>query len=170
MDLKTRIKEGFLILDGGMGTLLQSAGLQSGEYPERWNLSHPEVIRKIHADYLAAGSDVVSANTFGANCLKFGEDELEEIIKAAIENARAAVGERGGKYVALDIGPTGKLLRPLGDFDFEDAVEVFAKTVRLGAKYGADLIILETFSDSYETKAAVLAAKEKWDFDVMFFL
>ena len=167
MDLRTRIKEGFLILDGGMGTLLQSAGLQSGEYPERWNVRCPEVIRKIHENYLTAGSDVISANTFGANCLKFTEDELEEVIKSAIENARAAIDGRGGKYIALDIGPTGKLLRPLGDFDFEEAIEVFAKTVRLGAKYGADLIILETFSDSYETKAAVLAAKENCDLPII---
>ena len=155
------------MLDGGMGTLLQSADLKSGEYPERWNVTHPDVIKKIHADYLAAGSDVVSANTFGANCLKFSEDELDLIIKSAIENARTAIGERGGKYVALDVGPTGRLLRPLGDFDFEEAVEVFAKTVRLGAKYGADLIILETFNDSYETKAAVLAAKESCDLPVI---
>ena len=166
MDIKQYIKEKFLLLDGGMGTLLQSAGLTPGEYPEKWNITRPEIIKKIHGDYLAAGSRVISANTFGANCLKFDCDELEQIIKAAMENARAAIAECGDKedrFVALDIGPTGKLLRPLGDFDFEDAVEVFAKTVRLGAKYGADLIILETFSDSYETKAAVLAVKENCD-------
>lgn len=167
MDLRTRIKEDFLILDGGMGTLLQGAGLQSGEYPERWNVTHPEVIRQIHEDYLAAGSDVISANTFGANSLKFSEDELDSLVRAAIENARTAIGDLEDKYVALDIGPTGRLLRPLGDFDFEEAVEVFAKTVRLGAKYGADLIILETFSDSYETKAAVIAAKENCDLPII---
>ncbi len=167
MNFDTQIKEKFLILDGGMGTLLQNAGLRSGEYPERWNITHSEVIKKIHEDYLAAGSNVISANTFGANCLNFSEDELELIIKAAIDNARAAIGDTDGRYVALDIGPTGRLLRPLGDFDFEDAVEVFAKTVRLGAKYGADLIIFETFSDSYETKAAVLAAKENCDLPVI---
>ena len=139
MDLRTRIAKDFLILDGGMGTLLQGAGLQSGEYPERWNVTHPEVIRQIHEDYLAAGSDVISANTFGANSLKFSEDELDSLVRAAIENARTAIGDLEDKYVALDIGPTGRLLRPLGDFDFEDSVEVFAKTVRLGAKYGADL-------------------------------
>ena len=167
MDLRTRIAKDFLILDGGMGTLLQGAGLQSGEYPERWNVTHPEVIRQIHEDYLAAGSDVISANTFGANSLKFSEDELDALVRAAIENARTAIGDLEDKYVALDIGPTGRLLRPLGDFDFEEAVEVFAKTVRLGAKYGADLIILETFSDSYETKAAVLAAKENCDLPII---
>ena len=167
MDLRTRIAKDFLILDGGMGTLLQGAGLQSGEYPERWNVTRPEVIRQIHEDYLAAGSDVISANTFGANSLKFSEDELDSLVRAAIENARTAIGDLEDKYVALDIGPTGRLLRPLGDFDFEEAVEVFAKTVRLGAKYGADLIILETFSDSYETKAAVLAAKENCDLPII---
>ena len=167
MDLKTRIAKDFLILDGGMGTLLHGAGLQSGEYPERWNVTCPEVIRQIHEDYLAAGSDVISANTFGANSLKFSEDELDSLVRAAIENARTAIGDLEDKYVALDIGPTGRLLRPLGDFDFEEAVEVFAKTVRLGAKYGADLIILETFSDSYETKAAVLAAKENCDLPII---
>ena len=167
MDLRTRIAKDFLILDGGMGTLLQGAGLQSGEYPERWNVTRPEVIRQIHEDYLAAGSDVISANTFGANSLKFSEDELDSLVRAAIENARTAIGALEDKYVALDIGPTGRLLRPLGDFDFEDSVEVFAKTVRLGAKYGADLIILETFSDSYETKAAVIAAKENCDLPII---
>ncbi len=170
MNVRTLLKEKFLILDGGMGTLLQSAGLHPGEYPERWNITQPEVIKKIHADYLAAGSNVISANTFGANSLKFGDNKLESIIKAAMENARAAINDcddKEDKFVALDIGPTGRLLRPLGDFDFEEAVEVFAKTVRLGAKYGADLVILETFSDSYETKAAVLAAKENCDLPVV---
>ncbi len=163
MDILKHIKDKFLLLDGGMGTLLQSAGLQPGEYPERWNISRPEIIREIHAGYIAAGSDIISANTFGANSLKFGASELDSIIKAAFENARAAIAQckdPSAKYVALDIGPTGRLLRPYGDFDFEEAVSVFGETVRLGVKYGADLIILETFSDSYETKAAVIAAKE----------
>ena len=111
--------------------------------------------------------EFITANTFGANSLKFSEDELDALVRAAIENARTAIGDLEDKYVALDIGPTGRLLRPLGDFDFEEAVEVFAKTVRLGAKYGADLIILETFSDSYETKAAVLAAKENCDLPII---
>ena len=166
MNISKILKDKFLLLDGGMGTLLQAAGLCPGEYPEKWNIEHPEIIKKIHSDYLAAGSNVISTNTFGANSLKFSDCELEAIIKAAIENARSAIdtcADKTEKFVALDIGPTGRLLRPLGDFDFEEAVEVFAKTVRLGARYGADLIILETFSDSYETKAAVLAAKENCD-------
>ncbi len=163
MDIREYIKKNRLILDGGMGTLLQEKGLLAGELPERWNTTHPEVIRQIHRDYFEAGSNVVNANTFGANSLKFSDEELEVIIKAAIENARSAAASsnaRQEKWVALDIGPTGKMLAPYGDLDFEDAVSIFAKTVKLGVKYGADLIYIETMSDSYETKAALLAAKE----------
>ena len=161
MNVLDYLKENLLILDGGMGTLLQSAGLPSGTLPERWNVTHPEVIRKIHSDYYAAGSNVVSTNTFGANLLKFSPDELDEIISAAVENAKAARnGFDGERFIALDIGPTGKLLKPYGDLDFEDAVSIFAATVKLGVKYGVDLIFIETMNDSYETKAALLAAKE----------
>ena len=159
-----------VILDGGMGTLLQAKGLRPGEFPERWNLTHPDVITAIHKAYFDAGSHVVAANTFGANALKFSDAELESIVSAALANAKAArtqsVSDKD-KFIALDIGPTGKLLRPLGDLDFEDAVAVFAKTVRLGVKYGADLILIETMNDSYETKAALLAAKENSDLPVL---
>ena len=157
------IKENLLFLDGGTGTLLQKSGLPTGELPEKWNLSHPEIIRQIHKSYFDAGSNVVCTNTFGANRLKFSADELREIIRSAISNARLAAEESKSeqpKWVALDIGPTGKMLSPLGDLGFEDAVEIFAETVRLGAESGADLIFIETMSDSYETKAALLAAKE----------
>lgn len=163
MNFKEFLRDNIVILDGGMGTLLQAKGLQNGEKPEEWNITHPEVITQIHKEYYDAGSNVVSVNTFGANILKFGEEKLEEIISAAVYNAKnARVLSNSGKekYVALDIGPTGKLLKPYGDLDFEDAVEVFAKTVRLGVKYGVDLIVIETMNDSYETKAALLAAKE----------
>ena len=163
MNVLSYLKDNILFLDGGMGTLLQSEGLEPGEYPERWNLSHPEVIQKIHCAYFEAGSNVVCTNTFGANTLKFSEAELEKIIQAAVENAKAARESAEGcqrRFIALDIGPTGKLLKPYGDFDFEDAVSVFAKTVEIGAKCGADLILIETMNDSYETKAALLAAKE----------
>ena len=157
------LKNNILILDGGMGTLLQSNGLSAGELPETWNISHPEVIKKIHRDYYDAGSNVVSTNTFGANVLKFSAEELDNIVRAAIENAKIArdstVSDKE-KYIALDIGPTGKLLKPYGDLDFEDAVSIFAETVKLGEKYGVDLIFIETMNDSYETKAALLAAKE----------
>lgn len=157
------LKDNLVCLDGGMGTLLQARGLSPGEQPERWNLSHPQAIADIHKAYYDAGSNVVCTNTFGANCLKFSDDELEDIIKAAVANAAMAreqsVSDKK-KFIALDIGPTGKLLKPLGDLDFEDAVAVFAKTVRIGARHGVDLIIIETMNDCYETKAAVLAAKE----------
>ena len=108
-----------------MGTLLQARGLQAGEHPERWNLSHPDVIVDIQRAYFDAGSNIVCTNTFGANCLKFAKDELEEIVRAAIENAKRAraLSTNGDvKFVALDIGPTGRLLKPLGDLDFEEAV------------------------------------------------
>ncbi len=170
MDFREFLKDNIVCLDGGMGTLLQAKGLTPGEHPERWNISHPEVIKDIHKSYFDMGSNVVCTNTFGANALKFSEDELDEIVKTAVENAKAAREEscsKQEKFIALDIGPSGKLLRPLGDLDFEDAVEVFAKTVRLGVKCGVDLIIIETINDSFETKAALLAAKENSDLPVI---
>ncbi len=168
MKIAEFLKTHHVILDGGMGTLLQEKGLAAGELPERWNLSHPDMITSIHRAYFEAGSHVVNTNTFGANSLKFSPDELEAIVKAAIENAQNARTQSGkhDAWVALDVGPTGKLLAPYGSFDFEEAVEVFAKTVRLGVKYGADLIFIETMNDSYETKAALLAAKENCDLPV----
>ena len=159
MKILDYLKENFIYLDGGMGTLLQARRLESGEMPETWNIEYPEVIIDIHRSYFDAGCNVVLANTFGANCLKYEEGELRDIVFAAIRNAREATAVCGGGYVALDIGPTGKLLKPLGDLDFEDAVEVFAKTVRLGVEAGVDLVFIETMNDSYETKAALLAAK-----------
>ena len=170
MDIRQALKQQKIYLDGGMGTLLQAQGLPTGELPERWNITHPEQITAIHKAYFDAGSNVVNANTFGANRLKFPEEELEQIIKAAMENARKAKEtsvKPGEKWVALDIGPLGRLLKPYGDLDFEDAVSYFADTVKLGVKYGADLIFIETMNDSYETKAAVLAAKENSCLPVM---
>ena len=164
------LKDNIVFLDGGMGTILQKEGLLPGEYPERWNLSHPDIITRIHTDYFDAGSNVVNTNTFGANTLKFSDDELEEIIKAAVFNAKKARDMSTNcseKFIALDIGPSGRLLKPYGDFDFEDAVETFSKTVRLGARYGVDLIYIETMNDSYETKAALLAAKENSNLPVI---
>ena len=170
MNFKSYLQNNLVILDGGMGTLLQKAGLAPGELPESWNLAHPDRITAIHRAYYDAGSNVVNTNTFGANTLKFSTAELDNIIRAAVANARRAAAESVGqqeKFVALDIGPTGKLLKPLGDFDFEDAVAVFAETVKLGVKHGADLIMIETMNDSYETKAALLAAKENSDLPVL---
>ena len=170
MDFRTFLQQNIVYLDGGTGTLLQQAGLPLGELPERWNLTHADVLRSIHKSYFDAGSNVVATNTFGANPLKFNEQELEEIIRSAIENVRMAAKESSltqEKFVALDIGPTGKLLKPYGDFAFEEAVQAYAKVVRLGVKYGADLLLIETMSDSYETKAAVLAAKENSDLPIL---
>ncbi len=166
MNVIEYMKERVLLLDGGMGSLLAERGLLTGDCPERLNVTHPEVIREIHRAYLEAGSRVIYANTFGANSLHYGKDELAQVIKAGIDNAREAAEELENRFVALDIGPTGKLLKPLGDLDFEDAVSIFAQTVRLGTKAGADLIVIETMSDSYETKAALLAAKENSDLPV----
>lgn len=157
MNILEKIKNGITYFDGGAGTLLQSWGLKAGELPESWNILHPEKITEMHKLYLDAGADIITSNTFGANCLKF--DNLEEIITAAIKNAKAAIGD-SGKYVALDVGPLGRMLEPLGDLPFEKAVEIFAKTVKIGSDAGADLILIETMTDAYETKAALLAAKE----------
>lgn len=160
MTIREEIGKRILFFDGGMGTLLQEQGLQAGELPETWNLKNPEPIIQIHKAYLAAGADIILANTFGANRFKYGED-LEKIVTAGVANAKKAVAESGKKaYVALDIGSTGKLLKPMGTLDFEEAVGVFAEIIRVGEKAGADLILIETMSDTYELKAAVLAAKE----------
>ena len=170
MNIRDFIKNNIVYLDGGMGTLLQKSGLQPGELPERWNISHPEVIKGIHKSYYDSGSNIVNTNTFGANSLKFGTDELSEIIYHAVKNAdeaRKASSGKQEKFIALDVGPTGKLLKPLGDLDFEDAVKAFAEVISLGVKYGVDLITIETMNDSYETKAAVLAAKENSDLPII---
>ena len=166
MKITEYMKGRVLMLDGGMGSLLAERGLLGGGYPERLNVTHPEVIKEIHRSYLEAGSHVIYANTFGANTLHYGKDELFEVIKAGLDNARAATEGFDDRFVALDIGPTGKLLKPLGDLDFEDAVSIFAESIRIGAACGADLIVIETMSDSYETKAALLAAKENADLPI----
>ncbi|MGN0180292.1 MAG: homocysteine S-methyltransferase family protein [Monoglobaceae bacterium] len=169
MNILEYLENNIVYLDGGMGTLLQAEGLPPGELPERWNLTHAEVIRKIHKAYFDAGSNVINTNTFGANSLKFSDAELEKVISAAVENAKAARTESAGsqpKFIALDIGPVGRLLKPYGDLEFEDAVECFKKTVQIGVKCGVDLIFIETMNDSYETKAALLAAKESCDLPV----
>lgn len=170
MNIRDFIKNNIVYLDGGMGTLLQKSGLQPGELPERWNISHPEVIKEIHKSYYDSGSNIVNTNTFGASSLKFDADELSEIIYHAVKNADEARKASSGnqeKFIALDVGPTGKLLKPLGDLDFEDAVKAFAEVISLGVKYGVDLITIETMNDSYETKAAVLAAKENSDLPII---
>lgn len=170
--LLERLGKELLYFDGGMGTLLQSKGLKPGELPEVWNLEHTEEIVDIHRQYYEAGSDIVLTNTFGANALKFHDSKyaLKDIVTAAVENVKkaASLGVHDGRevYTALDIGPTGKLLKPMGDLAFEDAYEAFKEVVKYGEDAGVDLIHIETMSDTYEVKAAVLAAKENTDLPV----
>ncbi len=166
MNIRDEFGKRMLFFDGGMGSLLQERGLKQGELPETWNLKKPEELIRIHREYLEAGADIVLANTFGANRFKY--ENLDEIIAAGIANAKTAIRESGkNAYVALDMGPTGKLLKPMGTLDFEEAVSVYAEVVKAGGKAGADLILIETMSDTYELKAAVLAAKENSSLPVM---
>jgi 5-methyltetrahydrofolate--homocysteine methyltransferase len=167
MTIREQLKNGFLFYDGGMGTMLQAAGLPAGELPEKWNLTHADTIIGIHKAYFKAGADIICTNTFGANALKFaseGEYSLSKVIGGAVACAKEAREQCAylGRplYVALDVGPCGKLLKPFGTLDFEDAVDLFKQTIKVGADAGVDLIAIETMNDSYETKAAVLAAKE----------
>lgn len=166
MDFREYLKNNIVILDGGMGTLLQERGLVPGEHPEMWNILHPDIITEIHTNYFNAGSNIINTNTFGANPFNFDDETLEKIICAAVINAKKARDNSTSqkeKYISLDIGPLGRLIKPFGDLEFEDAVSAFSKVVSIGIKYGVDLITVETMNDSYETKAAVLAVKENCD-------
>lgn len=170
--IRERLGKEVLYFDGGMGTLLQEKGLKAGELPEVWNIEHMEEVIEIHRQYFEAGSDIVLTNTFGANALKFRDSsyELSDIVTAAVIHVKeaASLGVHDGRevYAALDVGPTGKLLKPMGDLDFEDAVRAFGEVMRCGEEAGADLIHIETMSDTYEMKAAVLAAKEQTNLPV----
>lgn len=164
--LLERLGKELIFFDGGTGTLLQEKGLKPGELPEVWNIEHVEEMVDIHRRYYEAGSDIVLTNTFGANALKFHSTEynLKDIVKAAVSNvkeaARLGVCDGREAYAGLDIGPTGKLLAPMGDLSFDRAYEAFKEVAVWGEEAGADLIHIETMSDIYEIKAAVLAAKE----------
>ncbi len=174
MGIRDELGKRIIFFDGGTGSLLQERGLKPGELPETWNILHPEIVTELHRNYLEAGSDIVLTNTFGANRLKYdGKNswDVKDVVRAAVENARRAVeeaaketGKRG--WVALDMGPTGKLLKPMGDLAFEDACAIFGEVARAGAQAGADCILIETMSDGYEMKAAVLGAKENTDLPV----
>ena len=157
MSLKALIEKGFVFFDGAMGTMLQEKGLQPGEIPEAWNEEHAEIIIEIHRSYYDSGANIATANTFGANPIK--TSNYKAYITSAICNAKKAKYSNE-QFVALDIGPTGKLLKPLGDLDFEKAYDAFSEVVKCGVEAGADLILIETMNDPYEMKAAVLAAKE----------
>ena len=164
------LQQRIVISDGGMGSLLQAAGLTAGELPETWNILRPEVIKGVHLDYLDAGADIIATNTFGANRFKYPEGggfSLSEVTEAAVGLAREAVKEKGHGLVALDVGPTGKLLKPMGELDLEDCISAYREVASTGAKSGADLIFIETMSDLYELKAAVLGVKEGCDLPVM---
>lgn len=166
MSFKERFGKEILFFDGAMGTMLQQNGLKPGELPEYMNLTAPEVILKIHKEYLDVGCDIITTNTFGANGLKF--QNPQEIITAAVGLAGDAVKNSGRKcFVALDAGPLGKLLKPYGDMEFDNAYSLFAEQMTAGEKAGADLIIIETMGDLYEIKAAVLAAKENTHLPVL---
>lgn len=161
--LKNLIKEKRIYFDGGFGTVLHSMGLKEGTPPEKWNLTEPQKITSLHKAYIEAGSNIITTNTFGVNKEKY--DNYEEYIYAAISCAKEAA-QNTDCFIAFDIGPTGRMLEPLGDLSFEKAVELFANNVKAAVKYGVDCIIIETMNDAYETKAAVLAAKENCDLPI----
>ncbi|MEE0944472.1 MAG: homocysteine S-methyltransferase family protein [Clostridia bacterium] len=165
-DFKARLGQEILFFDGAMGTILQSKELTAGELPEMWNITHAEDIYDVHKSYVDAGANIISTNTFGANPIKLSRDTklLEDIIANGVSIAKRANPDG---YVALDIGPLGKLLAPYGDLPFDDAYSAFAEVVKIGTKAGADLILIETMSDVYEAKAAVLAANENSDLPVV---
>ena len=167
-DLRERLGKEWLFCDGGMGTFLQERGLKGGELPEEWNKTHPDVILELHEQYLKAGVNIFNTNTFGLNALKF-PGRVEELVESAINIAKKARAntDREDAYIAIDVGPTGKLLEPLGDLSFDRAVELFSEVISSGAKAGGDLVLIETMSDGYEAKAAVLAAKECCDLPII---
>lgn len=168
MNILEEMKKRIVLFDGAMGTMLQRAGIGMGELPETWNLLHPDKVTKIHKDYLDAGADIIGTNTFGANRLKYSGRpySLEDVVGGAFSCAKEAVREARHGAIALDLGPTGRLLKPMGDLDFEEAVSIYAEVVKIGVRCGAEAILIETMSDMHELKAAVLAAKENSDLPV----
>ena len=176
MNFREVLGRQILFFDGGMGTLLQERGLKTGEVPETWNVLHPEIVRQIHKEYLLAGSNVISANTFGVNAFKckhlpYTVEALVtagiQLVKEAIQEIQEVQEQKQPMYTALDIGSIGKLLKPLGEISFDEAYKTFQEIIIAGDKAGADLILIETVSDSYEIKAAVLAAKENSNLPVV---
>lgn len=165
MQIQNLINNNFLLFDGAMGTMLQEKGLKGGELPEGYNIHSPEIVYEIHKKYIEAGADVVTTNTFGANRLKLKNSpySVEQVIKEAVKIAKKASGD---KLVALDIGATGQMFQPFGTLSFNDAYDIFKEQVIAGKEAGADIILIETISDLYETRAAILAAKENSDLPV----
>ena len=166
MNFKEHFNNSILFFDGAMGTELQKNGLKKGELPENLNIHSPEIVARVHKSYLDAGCNIISTNTFGANSLKF--DNVTEIITKAVEIAKNTIEESNkNAFVALDIGPLGKLLKPYGDLEFQTAYDLYKEQVIAGENAGADLILIETMGDLYEIKTAVLAAKENTDLPVL---
>ncbi len=151
-----------MYFDGGTGTCLQAKGLMAGEKPERWSITKPHIIEELHRMYFESGANIVKTNTFGVNRDKF--PDYKEVIQASLECARRAADGREDRFVAFDMGPTGRMLKPFGDMDFEYCVELYAENVK--AAKDADIILIETMNDALETKAAVIAAKENSDLPV----
>ena len=170
MEVKQYIQDNILIFDGAMGTMLQGKGLQTGQNPEVFGYENPEILVEIHKEYYEAGANVATTNTFGCNELKLPQGyELEKIIDSAVKAAKKAaslVDNRNQKYVALDIGPIGEMLEPMGTLSFDKAYEIFKRQMVQGEKSGADIIVIETMMDLYEIKAALLAAKENTNLPV----
>jgi len=168
MDFLQKLKKQRLFFDGAMGTMLQNRGLATGELPELKNITDSETVVDIHASYVKAGCDILKTNTLGANRLKLADTgfSVEQVVRSAVANTKKAAS---GKeiFVALDIGPTGKLLSPFGDLDFEEAVSIFAEMIKAGTQAGADIILIETMTDTYEIKAAMLAAKENCSLPIL---
>lgn len=164
--LNNKFNNKFIFFDGAMGTMLQKEGLKVGELPETLNITNSETIKRIHKQYIDSGADVIITNTFGANELKYSASEysIEDVIIAGVKNARESAGD---KLVALDIGPTGQIMEPSGTLSFQAAYELFKKQVIIGERAGADVILIETMSDLYEAKAAILAAKENSSLPVL---
>lgn len=166
MKFKELFNNSILFFDGAMGTELQKNGLRKGELPENLNIHSPEIVERVHKSYLDAGCNIITTNTFGANSLKF--DNVNEIITKAVEITRNTIKKSGkNAFVALDVGPLGKLLKPYGDLEFQTAYDLYKEQVIAGANAGADLILIETMGDLYEIKSAVLAAKENTDLPVL---
>lgn len=163
-NLREIIKGKRLYFDGGFGTVIQAMGLEKGMAPEMWNISHPDKVCDVHSAYIQAGSNIITTNTFGVNSRKY--DNYEQLMVSAVECVKKAAKDKKDIFIAFDIGPTGQLLEPLGDLSFEEAVSIFSDSIRVAAKAGADLILIETMNDAYETKAAVIAAKENCDLPI----
>lgn len=168
MSVKELLGNKILFFDGAMGTVLQEHGMKSGEIPELINIDNPKLITDIHKMYLEAGADIITTNTFGANPIKLGSVGMgtDEIVVAAVKCAKDAVAEYGHGFIAFDMGPTGKLMEPMGDLPFDDAYRCFKESACAAEREGADLVIIETMSDTLEAKAAVLAVKENTNLPV----